>query len=180
MAADLGISLAILAGIVLLSEVMRRVAAKVLGKSDYLVYVWEIISTLQLCSCTHELKLLGEVGRVDLQIGLTLTYLISVVHGLTFRGAICNPSSTIESVYRSRITGGSATGAVFNPALAFSTQFSCSGNTFAEYSLVYWLGPVLGMTGSVLLYDKVIPSLSRKSTHQNGLDSNGVDDKKKN
>lgn len=40
--------------------------------------------------------------------------------------------------------GGSATGAVFNPALAFSTQFSCSGNTFAEYSLVYWLGPVLG------------------------------------
>lgn len=105
MAADLGISLAILAGIVLLSEVMRRVAAKVLGKSDYLVYVWEIISTLQLCSCTHELKLLGEVGRVDLQIGLTLTYLISVVHGLTFRGAICNPSGTIESVYRSRITG---------------------------------------------------------------------------
>lgn len=36
------------------------------------------------------------------------------------------------------------TGAVFNPALAFSTQFPCSGSTFVEYSLVYWISPVLG------------------------------------
>lgn len=40
--------------------------------------------------------------------------------------------------------GGGVTGAVFNPALAFSIQFSCSGNTFVEYSLVYWISPVLG------------------------------------
>lgn len=44
------------------------------------------------------------------------------------------------------------TGAVFNPALAFSTQFPCSGNTFIEYSLVYWLGPVLGRTHSRYKY----------------------------
>ncbi|KAL2096479.1 hypothetical protein ACEWY4_008627 [Coilia grayii] len=273
--ADLGISLSLLAGIVLLSDVMRRTAAKLFAKSDYRVYVLEIISTFQLCACTHELKLLGEVGRVDLQIGLTLTYLISVVHALTFRGAICNPSGTLENVYRRRLTGrcavarivcqfvaafvarcvvpyvwtlglsdlhvrhklfgfkcispinapllkatavelgcafavhsaathmqevddkykihaiaavittlvyagGSVTGAVFNPALAFSTQFPCSGNTFTEYSLVYWLGPLLGMSGSVLLFDRVIPSLAGKSVHQNGLNYNAVNDKKKN
>lgn len=42
------------------------------------------------------------------------------------------------------LVGGSLTGAVFNPALAFSIQFPCSGNTFLEYSLVYCLGPILG------------------------------------
>ena len=42
--------------------------------------------------------------------------------------------------------GGRVTGAVFNPALAFSTQFPCSGNSFLEYCLVYWLGPLLGKT----------------------------------
>jgi len=38
------------------------------------------------------------------------------------------------------------TGAVINPALAFSTQFPCSGNSFLEYCLVYWLSPLLGKT----------------------------------
>lgn len=51
---------------------------------------------------------------------------------------------TCICVYESVCPGGSVTGAVFNPALAFSTQFSCSGNSFLEYCLVYWLGPMLG------------------------------------
>ncbi|XP_076138139.1 aquaporin-11 [Alosa pseudoharengus] len=273
--ADLGVSLFLLAGTVFLSEVTRRTAVKLFAKSDYCPYVLEIISTFQLCACTHELKLLAEVGRVDLQVGLTLTYLITVVHGLTFHGATCNPSGTLESVYRRRLTGrcavvlivcqflaamvarcvvpyvwalglsdmharhklfgfkcispinapllkatavelgcafavhsaakrmqkvddkykihliaavitivvyagGSITGAVFNPALAFSTQFPCSGNTFTEYSLVYWLGPVLGMAGSVLLFDKIIPVVSGKSTYHDDLHPNGFQEKKKN
>ncbi|KAG9338697.1 hypothetical protein JZ751_025365 [Albula glossodonta] len=225
----------------------------------------EIISTFQLCACTHELKLLGEVGRIEPQIGLTLTYLISVVHAVTFHGAIGNPSGALEHIYRRNITGkcaiarvacqflgavvaravipyvwalglsdlhlrhklfgfkcispinatlpraaavelacafavqtavlhihkvdekyrahvvaavitalvyaaGSITGAVFNPALAFSTQFSCSGHTFAEYSFVYWLGPVLGVASSLLLFDKVIPTLYGKGYYQKDLD----------
>lgn len=40
--------------------------------------------------------------------------------------------------------GGSISGAVFNPALAFSVQFPCSGHTYLEYCFVYWLGPVSG------------------------------------
>ena len=56
--------------------------------------------------------------------------------------------------------GGSTTGAVFNPALAFSTQFPCTGGTFAEYSLVYWLGPLLGemltQTASVTAWGHLI------------------------
>ncbi|KAG5837071.1 aquaporin-11 [Anguilla anguilla] len=262
--ADITVSLFLLALFVLISEVTRKIATKLLAKTDYGVYVVETISTFQLCACTHELKLLGEVGRIEPQIGLTLTYLISVIHALTFHGAIGNPSSAIEHFYCRRLTGkcvlariacqfvgavlartmvpyvwalgfsdlhmrhklfgfkcinpinatlpkgaavelscafvvqtavthmyhvdekyrahavaavitalvyagGSVTGAVFNPALAYSTQFSCSGHTFAEYSFVYWLGPVLGVATSLLLFDKIIPILSGKSSYQNNL-----------
>ncbi|XP_060928604.1 aquaporin-11 [Limanda limanda] len=58
--------------------------------------------------------------------------------------------------------GGRWTGAVFNPALAFSTQFPCSGHSFLEYCVVYWLGPLLGMMSSVLLFDRLGPLLSWK------------------
>uniref|UniRef100_A0A8C5LZ90 Aquaporin 11 n=1 Tax=Leptobrachium leishanense TaxID=445787 RepID=A0A8C5LZ90_9ANUR len=47
-------------------------------------------------------------------------------------------------------TGGHLTGAVFNPALAFSIVFSCEGNTLLEYMFVYWLGPVIGKSSPFL------------------------------
>ncbi|XP_028818034.1 aquaporin-11 [Denticeps clupeoides] len=270
---DLVVSLSLLAGIVLLCEASRRAATRLLARSDYCAYAVETISTFQLCACTHELKLLGDVGHVGPRVGLTLTYLITVVHALTFHGAVGNPSGALERAYRGSLTGGralariccqlaaaaaaraalpcvwaaaasdlhlrhkaqgfrcaspvraallraaavelgcaftvhaaaaraqalqekyrihavaavitllvyaggSVTGAVFNPALAFSTQFPCSGNTFAEYVVVYWLGPVLGMMGSVVLFDKVLPSLSGKSTFRKDLNFNAVQKKK--
>uniref|UniRef100_A0A8C4RIQ7 Aquaporin 11 n=1 Tax=Erpetoichthys calabaricus TaxID=27687 RepID=A0A8C4RIQ7_ERPCA len=45
--------------------------------------------------------------------------------------------------------GGSLTGAIFNPVLAFSVQFPCKGHTFLENSFVYWLGPVLGKSSNL-------------------------------
>ncbi|XP_037605528.1 aquaporin-11-like [Sebastes umbrosus] len=61
-------------------------------------------------------------------------------------------------------TGGSISGAIFNPVLAFSVQFPCSGHTYPEYCFVYWLGPVLGVASCILLFEKIIPFLSGKST----------------
>ncbi|XP_048024424.1 aquaporin-11 [Megalobrama amblycephala] len=272
--ADLTVSLSLLVGIVVFSEVARRTASYLFPNRTWIIYVLEFISTFQLCACTHELKLLAEVGRVEPQIGLTLTYLISVVHGLSFHGAICNPTGALEQLCRGTLTrrcalariscqliaavvarlvmprvwsltlsdmhaqhtlmafkctnspinapllqaaavelscafvmhtavshvdkveekyrvhaiaavittlvyaGGHLTGAVFNPALAFSIQFPCPGNTSAEYSFVYWMGPILGMTGSLLLFDKVIPAISGKSTIPKHLNSNGLKKKK--
>ncbi|XP_034539402.1 aquaporin-11-like [Notolabrus celidotus] len=66
-------------------------------------------------------------------------------------------------------TGGRISGAVFNPVLAFSVQFPCSGHTYLEYCFVYWLGPILGMASCILLFEKVIPFLCGKSTI--GLDA---------
>ncbi|NWH68874.1 AQP11 protein, partial [Geococcyx californianus] len=40
--------------------------------------------------------------------------------------------------------GGNLTGAVFNPALAFSLHPNCFYDNFLSYSLVYWIAPSLG------------------------------------
>ncbi|XP_067363165.1 aquaporin-11 isoform X2 [Channa argus] len=238
MTADLTASLSVLLVVVALSEAIRRFLTRALARTGLSVYAVELVSTFQLCCCTHELKLLSDVGGIEPRLALTLTYLASVVHGLTFRGAIGNPTSALEHAYHERISrwcalrriacqfaaaaaaraavpviwsfglsglhvrhklfgyqcissihaplpkaaavelacafavqtvvthtrsveekyrvhavaaaiatsayaGGSLTGAVFNPALAFSTQFPCSGNSFLEYCLVYGLAPLL-------------------------------------
>uniref|UniRef100_A0A8C0HXB7 Aquaporin n=1 Tax=Balaenoptera musculus TaxID=9771 RepID=A0A8C0HXB7_BALMU len=41
-------------------------------------------------------------------------------------------------------TAGPLTSASFNPALAASVTFHCSGHTLLEYAQVYWLGPLTG------------------------------------
>lgn len=244
---DVAVSLVLLAGVVLVTDALRRMLGRVLAHSGLEVHAAELVSTLQLCCCTHELRLLSDVGRIERRLAHTLTYVAAVVHGLTFRGAIGNPACTLVAVYRQRLglwaalwrilcqfaaagaarsvmrsawtlglsgmhvhhrdqdfqctspvlapltatavelacafavqtamthtrnveekyrvhavaavittavyAGGPSTGAVFNPALAFSTQFRCSGPSLAEYCLVYWLGPLFGMLGSVLLCD---------------------------
>jgi len=258
--ADLAVSIALIVGIVLLSEAARRTAARLVSqKKDYWIYLLEIVSTFQLCACTHELKILGEVARIEPHVGLTLTYIITVIHCLTWQGASCNPCGALENAYRGTFgakcaggliacqfvgataaqffaaavwtlgmsdlhvkherfgfkcfnpiggtvmeaaavelacafalqavvlhlhkldeklrvhaiaasltfliyLGGNISGAIFNPILAFSIQFPCSGNTFLEYCFVYWLGPVLGVASCILLFEKILPFLSGKST----------------
>lgn len=41
-------------------------------------------------------------------------------------------------------TAGPLTSAFFNPALAASVTFHCSGHSLLEYTQVYWLGPLTG------------------------------------
>ncbi|XP_028320718.1 aquaporin-11-like [Gouania willdenowi] len=247
---DVTVSLLMLAGLVAVCEAVRVVSG-----SELHADISELVSTFQQCCCTHELRLLSEVGGIEPRLALTLTYLAALVHALTFRGATGNPTGTLEHVYRARLTrgcalrrvacqfaaallarfavhamrglglsglhahhaglgfqctsnihaslpwaalvelacafavqtvtsctrtmeekyrvhalaatitavgytGGGVSGAVFNPALAFSTQFHCSGNSMLDYCLVYWVGPLLGMMASVLLIDKLRPSPS--------------------
>ncbi|XP_072514961.1 aquaporin-11-like [Salminus brasiliensis] len=258
--ADAAVSLGVVVGIVLLCEAARRTSKALISSADYSLYCTEVVTSLQLCACTHELKLLGESGRLDPQTGLTLTYLITVVHVLTFSGAFCNPSGALEQLYRGSLrpltslaliacqlgaawlsryaalylwslglsdlhldhrsngykcfspigaslpvaaavemacafvlqavvmnigtfgenlrvhvlaaavtslvyAAGSTTGAVMNPALAFSIQFPCSGHSFLEYAFVYWLGPMLGTASAVAVFEKIIPCLLKKDSY---------------
>lgn len=98
---DLWVSVAVLGAAVLLSEVTRRAAARLLPGA-YWIYALEAVSTFQLCCCSHELKLLGETGRPELPVSLTLTYTMTVIHLSTFRGASCNPSGALEGVCRGK------------------------------------------------------------------------------
>ncbi|OCT96364.1 aquaporin-11 [Xenopus laevis] len=252
-------SAVLVAGIVLQCEALRAVSGKLLRDGLPRELVLELISTFQLCCCVREQALLGWEGALSPHLGLTLTFLLCLLHGLTAR-AVCNPSGSLERYVRgqegalrsclrlcaqflgawmSRLSmpsywllglsplhspraslclrsplhvtllpgagvemlcslgmfcllqqlprlppplrihsaalaitglvwlGGSLTGAVFNPALAYSLLFHCEGNTFPEYVFVYWLGPVVGMLLSVLLCDTSVPVLERKTRKEN-------------
>ncbi|KAM9035636.1 aquaporin-12-like isoform 1-T1 [Sarcophilus harrisii] len=60
-------------------------------------------------------------------------------------------------------TAGPFTSAFFNPALASSVTFHCSGNTLLDYMQVYCLGPLTGMIVAVLLYQGNIPRFFQRN-----------------
>lgn len=49
-------------------------------------------------------------------------------------------------------TASGHTSAYINPSLAYGLTFYCSGFTFSEYALVYWLGPLTGKVASGKMY----------------------------
>lgn len=118
--ADLLVSLAVVGAVVLLCELSRRAAARLLPGA-YWIYLLELASTLQLCWCAGELKLLGEMADLPLSVRLTLVYTMTVIHLESFRGASCSIISPLDRVCRQRISFKAAVGLVscqFAAALA--------------------------------------------------------------
>ncbi|NWU93417.1 AQP11 protein, partial [Upupa epops] len=75
--------------------------------------------------------------------------LFSVVFQLTvLRVETVNPKYRVHLVAllitMLAYAGGNLTGAIFNPALAFSLHANCFYENFFHYSLVYWIAPSLG------------------------------------
>ncbi|KAM8953213.1 putative aquaporin-12B [Pelodytes ibericus] len=58
---------------------------------------------------------------------------------------------------------GSYTAALFNPILAVSLTFYCTGNTLQEYAQVYWGGSLAGMVLALFLYEGNIPRLFQRN-----------------
>nr|KAF6463905.1 aquaporin 11 [Rousettus aegyptiacus] len=61
-------------------------------------------------------------------------------------------------------SGGSLTGAVFNPALALSLHFKCFDEAFLRFFIVYWLAPSLGILLMILTFSFFIPWLHNDHT----------------
>ncbi|XP_037696734.1 aquaporin-11 isoform X1 [Choloepus didactylus] len=61
-------------------------------------------------------------------------------------------------------SGGSLTGAVFNPALALSLHFKCFDEAFPRFFIVYWLAPSLGILLMVLMFSLFLPWLHNNHT----------------
>lgn len=129
---DLCVSLAVAGVAVLLSEATRRAGARLLPGAGW-IYLLEAASTFQLCSCTHEFKLLGESADLGLQIGLTLCFFSTVVHLLTFREATCNPIGVLEKVLWGR--GSYSDRGRVAAALRIACQFAAAvaAQSFAAY-----------------------------------------------
>ncbi|XP_057696520.1 aquaporin 12 [Corythoichthys intestinalis] len=60
-------------------------------------------------------------------------------------------------------TAKSHTSAFVNPSLAYGLTFNCTGFTFSEYAVVYWLAPITGMMVALLLYMGHIPRIFAKN-----------------
>ncbi|KAK9402585.1 aquaporin-11 [Crotalus adamanteus] len=58
-------------------------------------------------------------------------------------------------------TGGNLTGAIFNPALAFSLHGSCFIDQFWNYLVVYCIAPCIGSLLVSVIWDEVLPGLYR-------------------
>ncbi|XP_077447652.1 aquaporin-11 [Stigmatopora argus] len=105
------VSVATIAGVVLLCELLRSVAARCFrgGAASASASAWrEAASTLQLCYCTHELKALGQAGSLGPAGGLTLGYGVTLVHVLSFRESTCNPCGVLERAWRGTSVGAGA------------------------------------------------------------------------
>lgn len=133
MPADVAVSLSVLAGIVALSDATRRLLSRALADTGLSVYAVELVSTFQLCCCTHELKLLSEVGGIEPRLALTFTYLASVIHGLTFSGAIGNPSGALEHAYHAKFSGGCALRRI-------ACQFAAAAAARAAVPVIWGIG----------------------------------------
>ncbi|CAL8395268.1 unnamed protein product [Boreogadus saida] len=60
-------------------------------------------------------------------------------------------------------TASDYTSAYMNPSLAYSLTFNCPGFTLTEYAIVYWLGPLTGMSMALFLYIGHIPRVFSKN-----------------
>lgn len=84
----------------------------------------------------------------------------SIVHtcfSISFRKNI--KKDCLTSCCSCFISGGNLTGAIFNPALAFSLHPHCFYDRFLTYSLVYWIAPCLGKFIILHAFKKALLSL---------------------
>ncbi|XP_068186731.1 aquaporin-11-like isoform X2 [Antennarius striatus] len=125
------VSVGVLSVSVLLGEASRRAAAR-LPRRLLRMSLLEAASTFQLCCCSHELKLLGDTRQLAPPASLTLTFIMTVVHVLTFRGASCNPCGVLEQCCRG---GGGRAASVLLIACQFAAAFAARSFAACVWSL---------------------------------------------
>ncbi|XP_062983363.1 aquaporin-11 isoform X2 [Elgaria multicarinata webbii] len=230
------VSLLVMAGTMMAMAGCRQAARHFIHRKPHtLCFFLELMGAFQICACTHELRLLAYLPPQP-HVALALTYILTVLHGLTLPDSINNPCSSFQLLCKSKImmntwllqtsaqftgavlaniyikliwilgiipvhlwalaencsnpiqttianafilellfsflvhltllqfestnhkikvhliallitalvyTGGKLTGAIFNPALAFSLHISCFMDNFWNYMLVYWVAPCI-------------------------------------
>ncbi|KAM9319800.1 aquaporin-11 [Gastrophryne carolinensis] len=96
-------SAALVGCVLLLCEFLRWVLQRTLRPGLVLELAMELVSTLQLCCVTQEMVILGTRAHLHLWHALTLTYVTTVLHCMTFRTAGCNPCGSVGQWLRGQV-----------------------------------------------------------------------------
>ncbi|XP_072263750.1 putative aquaporin-12B [Pyxicephalus adspersus] len=98
--AGLNIVVGFFISVVTLSHLIRWITKKYLPSRIYRCTASELASSLQLCACYMEIRMLGEVGMWGGGFGpdvvFTLLFLLFLAHGVTFGGASANPTVSVQ------------------------------------------------------------------------------------
>ncbi|XP_069831722.1 aquaporin-12B [Dendropsophus ebraccatus] len=98
--AGLNIVVGFFISVIALSQLIRWISKKWLPARIYRSTVSEFASSLQLCACYMEIRMLGEIGMWGGGFGpdvvSTLLFLLFLAHGFTFDGASANFSVSLQ------------------------------------------------------------------------------------
>ncbi|KAI2650719.1 Aquaporin-12 [Labeo rohita] len=116
-----------------------------------------MIKNLMMFECSTSLRVSTLQGVISEALGALIFHLIYLV--LKNRSQLLKIPIFAVLLTFIAYAGNNYTSGYVNPSLAFAMTFTCTGPTFLAYSLVYWLGPVIGMTLALFLYLGNIPLL---------------------
>ncbi|XP_057264553.1 aquaporin-11 [Pezoporus wallicus] len=123
-----GVSLLFMTSVVVAVGLCKRLLRRRLYSDRRLfTALTELLSTFQICACTNELCLLGNVEPKP-HVALSLTYGFTVLHGLTLTGSACNPCGTLQPMWSGGIalkTGGLKIAAQFVAAVLARVFVRC-------------------------------------------------------
>lgn len=148
-------------------SVVLSVAAQLLGAYVALLVAgkyWQMeltdmhmIKNLMMSECSTSLQVSPLQGVFAEALGALTFHLIYLV--LKNRSQLLQIPIFAVLLTFIAYAGNNYTSGYVNPSLAYAMTFTCPGNTFLVYSLVYWLGPLIGMTLALFLYLGNIPLL---------------------
>lgn len=98
--AGLNILVGFFVSVIALSQLIRWISKKLLPAKIYRCTVSEFASSLQLCACYMEIRMLLEIGMWGGGYGpdvvSTLLFVLFLAHGFTFDGASANSSVSLQ------------------------------------------------------------------------------------
>ncbi|XP_041061780.1 aquaporin 12 [Carcharodon carcharias] len=131
-----------------------------------LYWSWELtdfhlIQNMMAGDCSSAIQTSVSQGAfVEAACAFLFHLVVMKFEGAAFGSRVLSKALTITALVH---VAGPYTTALFNPALAFSATFHCSGNTFSEYMVVYWLSPFVATILAIFLFNGNIPLLFSKN-----------------
>uniref|UniRef100_UPI00398E99A2 aquaporin 12 n=1 Tax=Pristiophorus japonicus TaxID=55135 RepID=UPI00398E99A2 len=131
-----------------------------------LYWSWELtdlhlIQNMMDMDCSSAIQTsVSQAAFVEAACAFLFHLVVMRFEGVAFGYRILAKALTISVLVH---IAGPYTTALFNPALASSVTFHCSGNTLSEYMIVYWLSPFIATILAVFLFNGNIPLLFCKN-----------------